>query len=183
MIIRYDLGFAGLELWYKAIKKILKAAKLPLHFTPHCLRHTFASLLLQQGQSPAYVQRQLGHASIQLTVDTYGRWLPMGDKTAVNRLADRVVTAMAASATGPDRLSPPEGRVSEGSVVIKWLAALPVHVVPRRGFAAEKNTPHEDQLHGPRACRRQVTIPGGRAAPLLALPYDPSHIWFRGTTR
>ena len=46
------------------------------------------SLLLQQGESPAYVQRQLGHASIQLTVDTYGKWLPMGNKTAVNRLDD-----------------------------------------------------------------------------------------------
>lgn len=52
----------------------------------HCLRHTFASLLLQQGESPAYVQRQLGHASIQLTVDTYRKWLPMGNKPAVNRL-------------------------------------------------------------------------------------------------
>jgi len=51
-----------------------------------CLRHTFASLLLQQGESPAYVQRQLGHASIQLTVDTYGKWLPMGNKAAVDRL-------------------------------------------------------------------------------------------------
>ncbi len=59
---------------------------LPAHFSPHCLRHTFASLLLQQGESPAYVQRQLGHASIQLTVDTYGKWLPMGNKPAVNRL-------------------------------------------------------------------------------------------------
>ena len=46
------------------------------------------SLLLQQGESPAYVQRQLGHASIQLTVDTYGKWLPMGNKAAVNRLDD-----------------------------------------------------------------------------------------------
>ena len=32
-----------------------------------------ASLLLQPGESPAYVQRQLGHVSIQLTVDTYGK--------------------------------------------------------------------------------------------------------------
>jgi integrase len=60
-----------------AFKRALRAAKLPEHFSPHCLRHTFASLLLRQGESPAYVQRQLGHASIQLTVDTYGRWLPM----------------------------------------------------------------------------------------------------------
>ena len=70
----------------KAFARTLQAAALPAHFSPHCLRHTFASLLLQQGESPAYVQRQLGHASIQLTVDTYGKWLPMGNKPAVNRL-------------------------------------------------------------------------------------------------
>jgi integrase len=57
---------------------MLKAAALPTHFSAHSLRHSYASLLLQQGESPAYVQRQLGHASIQLTVDTYGKWLPMG---------------------------------------------------------------------------------------------------------
>jgi len=66
--------------------RLLKRAKLPGHFSPHCLRHTFASLLLQQGESPVYVQRQLGHSSIKLTVDTYGRWLPMGNKAAVDRL-------------------------------------------------------------------------------------------------
>ena len=49
-------------------------------------RATYASLMLQQGESVAYVQRQLGHASIQLTVDTYGKWLPMGNKGAVVRL-------------------------------------------------------------------------------------------------
>jgi site-specific recombinase XerD len=48
-------------------KRVLKAANLPGHFSPHSF---FASLPLQQGESPAYVQRQLGHASIQLTVDT-----------------------------------------------------------------------------------------------------------------
>ncbi len=70
----------------KIMARVLKKAGLPLHFTPHCLRHTYASLMLQQGESPAYVQRQLGHASIQLTVDTYGKWLPMGNKGAVDRL-------------------------------------------------------------------------------------------------
>ena len=28
----------------------------------------------------------LGHASITLTVDIYGKWLPMGNKAAVDRL-------------------------------------------------------------------------------------------------
>jgi len=38
----------------------------------HDLRHTFATMLIQNGESLAYVRDQLGHASIQLTVDTYG---------------------------------------------------------------------------------------------------------------
>ena len=70
----------------KIMTRILKKANLPLHFTPHCLRHTYASLMLQQGEPVAYVQRQLGHASIQLTVDTYGKWLPMESQAAVDRL-------------------------------------------------------------------------------------------------
>ena len=60
----------------RAFASALKAAGLPAHFTPHGLRHAFASLLLAQGESPQYVQEQLGHKSITLTVDTYGRWLP-----------------------------------------------------------------------------------------------------------
>src|SRR5437867_10292571 len=51
--------------------------------------------------SHAYVQRQLGHASIQLTVDTYGKWLPMGNKAAVNRLDDESGSKVVAkTATG-----------------------------------------------------------------------------------
>ena len=76
----------------KTFKRVLKAAGLPLHFTPHGLRHTFASLLLSARVSPAYVQRQLGHASIKLTVDTYGRWLPMGNKAAIDGLDDKETT-------------------------------------------------------------------------------------------
>src|SRR5437867_13097656 len=51
--------------------------------------------------SHAYVQRRLGHASIQLTVDTYGKWLPMGNKAAVNRLDDESGSKVVAkTATG-----------------------------------------------------------------------------------
>ena len=70
----------------RAMRHVLEQAKLPLHFSPHCLRHTYASLMLQQGESLTYVQRQLGHASINLTADTYGKWLPLGNKAAVDRL-------------------------------------------------------------------------------------------------
>ena len=38
----------------------------------HDLRHTYASLLLQQGESPVYVKEQMEHSSIQVTVAIYG---------------------------------------------------------------------------------------------------------------
>ena len=71
-----------------AFGHVLKAAKLSAHFTPHSLRHTYASILISEGKPIAYVQAQLGHASITLTVDTYGKWLPSADRMAVDSLDD-----------------------------------------------------------------------------------------------
>jgi len=52
----------------------------------HDTRHTFASILLMNGESPVYVKEQLGHSSIKLTVDIYGHWIPGSNRQAVNRL-------------------------------------------------------------------------------------------------
>jgi integrase len=43
---------------------------------PHDLRHTYATILLMAHRSPAYVQRQLGHSSIRITLDIYCHWVP-----------------------------------------------------------------------------------------------------------
>ncbi len=37
----------------------------------HDLRHTFASVLIAQGENVVYVSRQLGHASTSVTLDVY----------------------------------------------------------------------------------------------------------------
>ena len=53
----------GDNLRHRVFYKLLTSAGLRrVRF--HDLRHTFASLLLQQGESPAYVKDQLGHSSI-----------------------------------------------------------------------------------------------------------------------
>jgi integrase len=54
----------------------------------HDLRHTFASLLISQGESLAYVRDQLGHHSIQVTVDIYGHLVPGANRDAVDKLDD-----------------------------------------------------------------------------------------------
>jgi integrase len=60
----------------------------------HDARHTFASLLLQQGESLAYVRDQLGHSSIQMTVDVYGHLVPGLNRQAVDKLDDPVLSAV-----------------------------------------------------------------------------------------
>jgi hypothetical protein len=46
---------------------------------------------LQQGENPVYVQQHSGHASIELTVDTHGKCLPMGNVAAKLRPAAEVL--------------------------------------------------------------------------------------------
>jgi len=62
----------------------------------HDLRHTFASLLIQQGESLACVLDQLGHKSIRITVAAYGHLVPGGNQSAVDRLDDAQATATSA---------------------------------------------------------------------------------------
>jgi len=52
----------------------------------HDLRHTCASLLIDQAENPKYVQKQLRHASIQVTFDRYGHLFPDVNQAAASRL-------------------------------------------------------------------------------------------------
>ena len=59
----------------KAFNRILDAAELDRR-GPHQMRHTFASLLLQDGTPITYVSRQLGHKDASITLRIYAHWLP-----------------------------------------------------------------------------------------------------------
>ena len=89
-----DLVFpssAGTPLDDANVRKVIlaivkKAAVRRRRGIVHVMRHTFGSLLIQQGESLAYVRDQMGHASIQVTVDIYGHLVPGGNRAAVDRL-------------------------------------------------------------------------------------------------
>jgi integrase len=70
--------------------RILTAAKLDgLDFSPHTMRHTFACLHLAHARDRnviQWVQQQLGHSSIKITVDTYGAAIRLHDPAAADRL-------------------------------------------------------------------------------------------------
>jgi integrase len=65
-------------------------------FRFHDLRHTFGSLLIQAGISPAYVQKQMGHRSIQVTIDVYGHLIP-GENVAWIDTLDRIAKKVPAT--------------------------------------------------------------------------------------
>jgi hypothetical protein len=49
--------------------------------------HTYASLLIAWGAHPKYIQAQLGHASIQTTLDRYGHVMPDVHEAEARKLA------------------------------------------------------------------------------------------------
>lgn len=60
----------------------------------HDLRHTYASLLLANGAPMKYVQHQLGHSSITMTMDLYTHLLPEVNDKCVNLLNNIVNTTV-----------------------------------------------------------------------------------------
>ncbi len=82
---------------------------------PHTLRHTYASLLIEGGESLKYAQEQLGHHSAAFTLAVYGHLLPRGDRRAVDRLDD--VSERNPGASGhaePDSLAKETAQIHEG---------------------------------------------------------------------
>jgi len=56
----------------------------------HDLRHTHATLMLQQGIQPKIVQERLGHATIAITLDTYSHVLSGMQEEVVLRFDERL---------------------------------------------------------------------------------------------
>ena len=71
--------------WYPLLDRLFIRRR-----APHHCRHTYASRLIEQNSSLAYIRDQLGHSSIQITVDTYGHLVPGTNRQAVNHLDELI---------------------------------------------------------------------------------------------
>jgi len=70
----------------RVFKPLVRLSNLPESTRIHDLRHAYASALIQNGTNLLYVKNQLGHHSIQITVDTYGHLEPKTNKKEVDIL-------------------------------------------------------------------------------------------------
>ena len=67
----------------KYVSKVVNY-ELNIDFKFHSLRHTHATLLIQNGANIKDVQTRLGHASIETTLDTYTHPTENSSKNTVN---------------------------------------------------------------------------------------------------
>ncbi|MEP0754078.1 site-specific integrase [Trichocoleus sp. Lan] len=66
-------GKVGYPLTYSTVQSLFERLEKAtgVEATPHAFRHTHATELIRSGMEMSYVQKRLGHASIQTTLSTY----------------------------------------------------------------------------------------------------------------
>ncbi len=90
--------------WVTAqFSKLSRAAGLR-HIRLHDLRHTWATLALEEGVNPKVVSEQLGHANVSITLDIYSHVLPGLQADAVDRVAEAIYNAPDDGPVEPPRL-------------------------------------------------------------------------------
>jgi integrase len=81
-------GYLLKSVLYPALERagVPRAGEHGRERTFHSFRHTFARIALENGAPIDWVRRQLGHSSIQLTVEVYGEWSREAQKREAERL-------------------------------------------------------------------------------------------------
>ncbi len=97
--IRGDLGLVFCTEWGEflptntivlALERVLARAGLP-HIRFHDLRHTAATLMLQQGVHPKMASEMLGHSNVAITLDLYSHITPTMQRQAADAI-ERALT-------------------------------------------------------------------------------------------
>ncbi|SHO48919.1 tyrosine-type recombinase/integrase [Anaerocolumna xylanovorans] len=59
----------------------------------HDMRHTFASILLNEGESPKVIQELMGHSSISTTIDIYTHLIHETKVKSIDKLTDKIINS------------------------------------------------------------------------------------------
>lgn len=70
----------------KEFSRLVKRVDGIPHVRFHDLRHSHATLLLQQGEHPKVISERLGHSTISITMDTYSHVMPNMQQEAADKL-------------------------------------------------------------------------------------------------
>ena len=69
------------------LKRIIRKHNLK-KISPHGFRHTHATLMIEMGVDPVNTAKRLGHASSQMTLDTYSHATKAGEKQSITKFAE-----------------------------------------------------------------------------------------------
>ncbi len=72
------------RIYHRDFRRVLKKAGLR-GMPMHALRHTFAALVIAAGHNPKYLQHQMGHGSVQITLDLYGHLYDEANREAAKK--------------------------------------------------------------------------------------------------
>ena len=88
-------------------------------FRFHDLRHTYAALMVAVGAHPKYLQAQMGHSSIRVTLDLYGHLFPDANRGVLDALdaltAPSTPHRKSAAKNTPNEKVPASGDFQSGS--------------------------------------------------------------------
>lgn len=86
---RYDGQYLNQRAFMNEYKNFLKKYGIH-HIRFHDLRHSFASLLLEAGESPKVIQELLGHSTITTTMDIYAHVSKKAKINTIEKLNDLI---------------------------------------------------------------------------------------------
>ncbi|HEQ8498103.1 TPA: site-specific integrase [Streptococcus pyogenes] len=69
------------------LSKVIKQHSLK-KISPHGFRHTHATLMIEIGVDPVNTAKRLGHASSQMTLDTYSHATAVGEDKSIKQFAN-----------------------------------------------------------------------------------------------
>ena len=84
----------GDNMYRRHYRPALEKAGIGKSINLHSLRHTLATMLLEQGENVKVVQDILGHSSATITLDVYSHAIPSSSKAALDRFADDFLAAL-----------------------------------------------------------------------------------------